>query len=102
MARLTSAGISKLARASSTARPLHASISATISGVMKSCDVRDANTIWAAAARMRVSALEVGEDDGAIVSDVEGKTKDFDDLGEIVGSTGRLVGGIVKLLACMG
>lgn len=54
---LTSGSTTSAIKASRTARPAHASMSATCSGVMKSCDVRDANTICAAAARMRGGGL---------------------------------------------
>lgn len=88
--------MSKLTRASSTARPLHASISATCSGVMKAWDVRDAKTICAAAARMRgcgtrgsPSAFDVDTLGGWPCADGCGGTV-------IEGATGRVVtGGVI-------
>lgn len=35
--------------------PVHCSVSVTLSGAIKSCEVRDANTIWAAATLIKES-----------------------------------------------
>ena len=47
----------KLLRAFRTALPVHASSSLTCWGVMKPCEVREAKTMWTAAALMVESSL---------------------------------------------
>lgn len=99
---LTSGSISNPTRASRIARPVHASTAATVSGVMKSCVVREAKTICAAAALMRGFGQRVLP--SASVVDTEGGCPCVEDGGGtvIAGATGRVVtGGVTVAVVCV-